>query len=298
MIDQFEIALADLLADRAGSHPAVQSVRRAGVEKPDPADGAALVVVAVVDAVACDEVGIDRPERVTATIERRSQRLGGRVKIEVSVGPSDGPGSGAQQRTALWQAADAVLVVVHNPEVRDGSVWGADHAHGFAIDGFRLARVSEPPPPDSGNDDRLDIWCDYAGRFWPVEPLIEGDVIVEPIPTRLVLLDARLPIGLAAQSGGPELVVPLGVDLRSFDATPRLVARLSGAAPPGELIGDDADVPTGSVGYLPDDRGRFTVVFRPASSLTAPADAHVGLGLASADRPTVTIGELQIKVLP
>lgn len=292
MIDPFELALADLLADRAG----VQSVRRAGADAPTPVSGTAHVVVGVVDAIAGDEVGIDRDERVTRTIERRSQRLSGRVRIVLSVEPSGGQ-SGAERRATLWQAVDAVLVVLHAPDVRDGSAWGADHASGFAIDRFRLLRVGEPAPPESADADRLEVWCEYSGRFWPVDPIVEGDVIVEPIPTRIVVLDADLPVGLTAASGGPELAVPISVDLRTFDATPRLVARLSGSAPPGELIGDAADVPSGSMGYVPDENGRFTVVFRPAAALTAPASARVVLGLASVDRPTVRIGALQIEVL-
>ena len=127
----------------------------------------------------------------------------------------------------LWQAADAVLVVLHDPEVRDGSVWGADHEQGFAIDGFRLTSVGAPVPDGDGDDDRLDVWCGYSGRFWPVEPVVEGDIIREPIPTRIVVLDASVPTGLSTQSGGSEVAVPVSVDVRALDAAPRLVARLS-----------------------------------------------------------------------
>lgn len=298
MIDPFEVAVADLLADRAGAHPAVGSVRRAGVAGPVATDGTAGVSVGVVDAVAGDEVGVDRDERVSRTIERRSHRLTGRVRIALTVGPAGGPAGDSLRRANLWQAADMVLVVVHQPDVRDGSVWGADHEQGFAIDRFRLASVGEPTPPDTAGADRLDIWCDYAGRFWPVDPLVEGDIIVEPVPTRLLVHDTELPTGLFARAGGAELAVPLHVDVRTFDATPRLVARLGGAAPPGELLGDEDGAPPGWFGYPPDEHGTYTILFRPAAAIAAPADARVLLGLASADRPTVSIGELQIEVLP
>lgn len=307
MIDPFEAALADLLADRVGPDPAVAVVTRWRDGMADPLGDEARVAVLVLDAQVSDELGGDRDEELRGAGDislRASLRLAGQARITVEVATTDQAAEQVGQRAALVAATDAVLVALHDGEVRTGRVWGDDHDQGFAIDRFRLVRVAQPEePPDQFR--RLDIWCDYAGRFWPTEPLVEGDLIVAPIRVRSATLDPVLPQGVRAVGGGADVVAPVVVDLRTLGgADPRLVARLSGAAPPGTLVGDTVGVPEGSVAYEPADPGdgaggaggRFEVVFRPAAVLAGSAIARVVLSLASEDRPTARLGEFEIAV--
>jgi hypothetical protein len=106
-----------------------------------------------------------------------------------------------------------------------------------------------------------------------------------------------LPAGLRAVGGGADVTAPVLVDLRTLGGAPaRLVARLAGAAPPGQLVGDTTGVPAGSVAYDPEDGGRFDLVFRPAGVLAGSAVARVVLSLAAEDHPTVRLGEFEIAV--
>jgi hypothetical protein len=304
MIEPFEAALADLLADRVGPHPAVAVVTRWRDGMADPLGDEARVAVLVHDAQVSDELGGDRDEELRGAGDislRSSLRLAGQARITVEVATTDQAGEQAGQRSALVAAADAVLVALHDDDVRTGRAWGDDHDQGFAIDRFRLARLGHlDDPPDQFR--RLDIWCGYAGRFWPTEPLVEGDLIAAPIRVRSATLDPVLPMGVRAVGGGADVVAPVVVDLRTLGgADRRLVARLSGAAPPGTLVGDTVGVPEGSVAYSPTDPadpggGRFEVVFRPAAVLAGAAVARVVLSLAGGDHPTVRLGEFEIAV--
>lgn len=296
MIDPFEAALADLLADRLVGVPIVAAVTRPRDGLSAPPGDACRVSATVVDGATTAELGGDRPERLDRTTERTTLRLAGRIRLDVEIGSAAGPAA-AGQRTALWEAADAVLVALADPEVRSGRVWGEAHEQGFAIDRLAFERITEPLPPDPRDHRRLELWCSYEGRFWPVVALAEGGVIEEPIRTRVVVGDLDLPDGLVVTSGGADLIVPVRVDLRATGlAEPRLAARLLGASPPGSLIGDAEGVPAGFVGYLPDADDRFQVRFRPAPAPSA-GPATVVLALASADAPTVTVGRLDIEVI-
>jgi hypothetical protein len=301
VLDRFEAAAADLLADRIGTDPTVQAVVRPRDELPALVPGRARVTVRVADGTLGDALGQDLDERLgpRGTSLRTTLGLGGRLRVTVEVGAAPAQQASAQ-RSAVRRAADAVLVALHDPDVRGGRVFGDAHEQGFAIDRLRLVRVEEPPadPDPATAHRRLEIWCEYAGRFWPTEPLAEGGVIEEPARLRMAFLDADLPTGLRARGGGPDLRLPVAIDLRTWGgAPPRLVARLAGAAPPATLVGDAAEVPAGSVGYLPDAAGRYAVVLRPAA-VTSAARARVQLALASASRPTVRIGEVAVEVLP
>jgi len=299
LIEPFEAALADLLADALATEDSVAVVTRWRDGMPNAQANAARVAVLVVDGALTDQVGGDRDEelRVLGDISLRSSvRLGGRIRISVEVATANQPAAQQGQRPAVMRAADSILVVLHDPAVRTGEVWGDDHDQGFAIDRFRLNRLEQPAePPDQFR--RLDVWCDYVGRFWPVEPLVEGELIEEPVRIRIATMDAVLPSGRRAQSGGPDVIAPVLIDLRTLGGAPaRLVARLGGAAPPGELIGDADAVPAGSVAYEPIEGGRFEVRFRPADVLAGSAVARVVLSLAAEDHPTVRIGEFAIAV--
>ena len=299
MIEPFEAALADLLADRIGAVDAVQEVTRWSDGLPSLQPDETLVVVQVLDGELSADLGSDRDEelRRPGGIElRTSLRLEGRVRIAVEIGTASNPADRAAQRSVLMTAVDEVLAALHDDDVRTGAVWGDHPDQGFAIERFRLEQFEHATEP-AEDFHRLDVSCRYRGRFWPVVPAIEGDVIEEPIRVRTALLDARLPVGLRARGGGPDVFAPVTLDLRAVGgAEPRLVARLAGAAPPGELVGDDTGVPPASVGYLPDESGRYRVVFRPAPALAASATARVVLSLSAPDRPTARVGEFEIQV--
>jgi hypothetical protein len=291
MIEPFEAALADLLADRVGPDPAVAVVTRWRDGMADPLGDEARVAILVLDAQVSDELGGDRDEELRGAGDislRSSLRLAGQARITVEVAATDQAAEQVGQRAALVAATDAVLVALHDDGVRTGRAWGDDHDQGFAIDRFRLVRLAHlDDPPDQFR--RLDIWCDYGGRFWPTEPLVEGDLIAEPIRVRSATLDPVLPLGVRAVGGGADV---------------RLVARLSGAAPPGSLVGDTIGVPEGWVAYDPaapaegadEASERFDVVFRPAAVLAGSAIARVVLSLAGGDHPTARLGEFEIAV--
>lgn len=297
MIDPFEAALADLLADRLATEPTVAAVTRPrdGLGTP-PADGC-RVTASVVDAVTSEEIGGARPELVEPTRERTTLRLSGHVGIDVEVGQAAGPAA-TVQRSILWRAADAVLVVLADPEVRSGRVWGDEHDQGFAVDRLACERITSEALPDEPGHRRLAISCAFDGRFWPVVAVAEGGVIEEPIRTRIAVGDPVLPTGLQATSGGADLVVPVRLDLRASGlAEPVLAARLLGSAPPGTLVGDADGVPAGSVGFAADADGVFSIRFRPEPP-PARGTATAVLSLAGVDGRPVTVGRLSIDVVP
>lgn len=299
MIEPFEAALTDLLADRVGPHPAVAVVTRWRDGMADPLGDEARVAVLVHDAQITDELGGDRDEELRQTGDislRSSLRLAGQARVTVEVAATDDAAEQQGQRAALMAATDAVLVALHDDAVRTGRFWGEDHDQGFAIDRFRLVRLTHgDEPPDQYR--RVDIHYDYRGRFWPTVPVVEGDLIAAPIRVRTVMLDAVLPSGVRAVGGGSDVTAPVVVDLQVLGgADSRLVARLAGAAPPGELVGDTTGAPEGSVAYDDGGTGRFDVVFRPADVVATSAVARVMLSLAGGDHPTVRLGEFEIEV--
>jgi hypothetical protein len=108
-----------------------------------------------------------------------------------------------------------------------------------------------------------------------------------------------VPQGLVARAGGPDLVIPLTLDLRSLGAGPaRMVARLRGAAPPGSLQGDAAEAPPGFIGVPVDATGIARLVFRPAAVLAAAVLATIQVALAGAGQATVALAEIPVRVLP
>lgn len=297
MIEPFEAALADLLADRILTEDAVAAVTR-------PRDGLgaapadeARVLVQVIDAALTADVGGDRDERLGSPGDlstRPAVRAGGEVVISVEVGPATLPTDQQAQRRTVMEAADLVLAALHDPRVRSGTVFGDAHGQGFAIDGFRMRRLEHPGDPDPGFR-RIDVVCEYQGRFWPVEELAAGDVIEAPIRTRLALLDPELPRGLRVTAGDPDLVIPIRLDLRARGgASDQLAARLAGAEPPGQLVG--AEAAPGWTAMPAAGDGSYPVVYRPPAALAAAALARVRLALVAADEPTVPVGQFEIEV--
>ena len=297
MIEPFEAALADLLADRIGTDPAVATVTRPRDGLGAPPDDAARVLVQVIDATLTEDVGGDRVERLGSPGDlatRPSVRADGRIVISVEVGTAARPAAQAAQRARVMAAADAVLAALHDPEVRSGAEFGDAHSQGFAIDGFRLHGMTHPGEPEAGFH-RIDVTCEYRGRFWPVEELAAGDLIEAPIRTRIALLDPALPTGLRVAAGDPDLVIPIRLDLRARGGAPEeLAARLAGAEPPGLLVGVESAPGWTAVPVTAD--GSFSIVYRPPAALAAAVSARVRLALVGLDRPNVAVGEFEIEV--
>lgn len=324
MIEEFEAALTDMLAQRVGTDPLVQVVVRPRDGLDDLVADRARVSVEVLDGEAEDGVGKDRDERLgpRGTRLRRVLRLRGRVRIAVEVGPAS-PALAGGQRSVLRRAADAVLVAMLDDDVRSGAVFGAAHEQGFELDALRLRRVS-PPTVSAGAAGAalaepglayraLDVWCDYSGRFWPTTPVVEGPAIEAPVRVRLVQLDpliggatgggaARTAVP-SVRAGGADLRIPVDLDLHLLGGAPgTVVARVLGATPPATLVGDTGGagtgVPVGSVGYPVGADGRLVVVLRPAASVQSVTPARILLTLAGPQRATVRVGEFAVQVKP
>lgn len=262
--------------------------------------GRVLIVVQVLSAEANHLLGDDALERLG---QRGSYQLrpvlyfNGEAALDFRIAPP-GPGPAGDPllpRQNLLQVLDQALVALHQDQVRQGRAFQTGDDLGFDLDGFRLTRVGAIPD-EPENPRALRAVYHYAGRFWPVETPAEGDVI-DRLPTRIAILPIQIPEGVTAQAGGADVTVPLPADLRALNGAPvRLVARLKGASPPGALIGDTAGVPPGFVAYDPDERGVFHLVYRPPATLSNDTQVRIGLGLAHAERPTLQLGELTIRV--
>jgi hypothetical protein len=278
MIDAFEARAADLLADRLSTTAQVRLW--VGAARP------------------WLEVGDDREQvrRGPGGFELRPVlRLAGELFIELEIGaPGEGGPGAAVQRQTLIGALDQLLVALNDGAVRDGTAFATDVDQGFELDGFRLDRVEQAP--DALSDfRRIRAVYAYAGRFWPVQPALAGPAI-ETLPTRIVVLPAKRPEVLAAVAGGPDLEIPIALDLRvRSTAIARVVARLLGASPPGALIGDPTGLPPGSVGYVPDD-GRFQLVYRPPVSLSKSTRVSVELSLSRQGGKGTRLDTLHIEV--
>ncbi|WP_428264583.1 hypothetical protein [Haliangium sp.] len=302
MLDSFEAKLADLLADRVADVAVIDEVRRPQIGGSQPSATQARVTVEIISTAPVIELGDDKPEvlgQAGAFSLRTVMHLTGGVLISLELASTSGTGA-ATQRDTLLMALDSVLLALHDPEVRNGRAFGDADDQGFALSAFRLEQIAPSRCELATGEDpeRHHIYCRYGftGRFWPVETPPAGDVITT-IPTRIALLPAEYPETLRALAGGPDLTVPVRLDLRALNgATPRLFARLMGASPPGQLIGDSIDVPEGSVAYDPDPPGTYAVVYRPPASLDGVARVRVRLALARAEGPPVTVETLAIEV--
>lgn len=306
MLDAFETKLADMLADRLAGETLIGDVRRPRVDSTPPAATAARVTVEVVSAVPTAELGDDRLEVLgqSGAYELRPVLcLSGSVVVGLALGSASGA-EAQTQRGLLLQALDHVLLALHGPEVRNGSAFGAAPEQGFSLHAFRLERITavrSEVVPGAADDSGPHMYCCYAfaGRFWPVEPPVAGDIITT-LPTRIALLPAEVPSGDAAQrarAGGPDLEIPVRLDLRAMGgAAQRLIARLMGASPPGQLVGSAVEAPAGSVSYAVDPDGAYRVVYRPPTSLDGTARVRVRLALARAEGAAIAVDTLEIEV--
>lgn len=298
MLNALEQRLADVLADALAQTPGVESVVRAGALAAGGSPTAATVTVRVLNAAPRQEVGDDRRDvrRVAGGFELRTLlRLSGEALLEVTLARAVSAGDAAGQRAILVRALDALLAALQDDGFRSGESFDTDEDQGFELDSFVLASLdSEHDSPDDVRAFR--VLCRFSGRFWPVEPALAGPSI-ERIPTRVAVLPANFPRAVRTRAAEGDVRVPVEVDLRELSgARALLVARLLGSAPPGALVPDSPGAPAGSAGFAPRDDGRFEVVYRPPASLAGAVRVRVRLGLASAERDTLDVGELSIEV--
>jgi len=287
MLDAFEARLASLFADRLAGAPTLRApVRSLPVAPPE-----ALIqpVLRVLSANASPLVGDDAPR-----VRRLAGGLGLRTVLELQgVAAIDLMPAADIDRPARLGALDLVLTALQAEDVRNGAAFADGSDQGFLLRGFRFVEASA----DSAAAAPLRALFRYEGDFWPVRPDEQGPAIAS-IPTRLAVLPVTVPASLSARAGGPDLVIPVTLDLRSLGAGPaRVVARLRGAAPPGTLIGDAADLP-GFTSYPVDAGGVARLVFRPAAVVAALAIAGIEVALEGAGRPRVALTEISVRVLP
>jgi hypothetical protein len=305
VLDAFETKLADMLADRLAGDALIGDVRRPHADSTPPSATAARVTVEVVAAVPTVELGDDRLEvlgQPGAYELRPVLSLTGGVVIALALGSADASGAEAQ-RGLLLQALDRVLLALHAPDVRSGSAFGAAPEQGFSVHAFRLERIAAvrgEVVPGAADESGPRMYCRYAfaGRFWPVEPPVAGDVITD-VPTRIALLPAEVPEPGAtrALAGGPDVEIPVRLDLRALGgATRRLIARLMGASPPGQLVGSAVDAPAGSVSYAADPDGAYRVIYRPPASLNGTARVRIRLALARAEGAAIPVETVEVEV--
>ena len=299
MLDAFEIRLADLLADALAGTQRLGPVGRVGVVA-DPTAGNVGIAVRIASARPRVLVGDDSRERIGPRGDIRLRpllSLEGEAAVVLTAVPPGG-NQRRQGRARLMAMLDQVLLVLHPEDMRQGRAFLADTDLGFELDGFRLHAVG-PVPDIEDSTLQIELLYAYSGRFWPVETPAEGGLI-ETLATRLTVMPVRLPERISAQAGGPDVTVPVTLDLRAAGgAAAALVARLGGAAPPGELVGDGAiEVPAGYSGFAIGADGTASVIYRPPGALAGPAQVRVETRLAHPDRPSIHLADFAIEVVP
>ena len=307
MLDEFELRLADLIADELAGVQALQLVTRTrsdlGTVVTEP-DGVAIIVHTL-NADSSRIMGDDALERRGTKGQyrlRTTLRLSGQVAADIAI-RTEGGNDLDQRRSRLVQILDALLVALQDETVRNGRAFLTDTDQGFELDGFRLATVAELTPAASAftlpeGFGAIRATYDFSGRFWPVQPEAEGDAITA-LPTRIAVMPVLAPERLSATAGAADLTVPLQLDLRLLNgATGRVLGRLKGASPPGSLQGDNAGVPAGWTAFAYDPNGTVSVVYRPPGALGAPARVQVSLALSREGRPSIPLGEFAIQVRP
>lgn len=258
-----------------------------------------VIIVRLLTATSDNQLGDDARERLGQRGDyqlRTSLFLTGEVAVDFIVAVTPRRGDAEFNRPLLMQVLDRALVVLHEEDLRKGHAFQTGDDLGFDLTGFRLTEFG-PVPEQTESFRTLRACYEYAGRFWPVEVPAEGDVI-QTLPTRIAVLPVHIPEKIQATAGGDDVTVPLNVDLRPLNGAPvRMVARMKGASPPGELVGDTANVPEGGyVAYEPGAEQIFELVYRPPVSLSNDTRVRISLGLAHTDRRTISLGELSIRV--
>ena len=292
MLDAFEARLADLLADALVGIAGLAVPRRGPPGAIPAADVTPFVQVisARTDPVLGDDAPVTR--RVGDSLRLRTVLvLHGEVRISLVA-------ANTVAQAARIGALDTVLVALQQEAVRQGSAFDDGTDQGFALRGLRFASASPGTEPTPLSAATWVLAFAYDGDFWPVRPEPEGPAITS-IPRRLVPLPVAVPERLFARAGGPDLVIPLRIDLRTTGGAPaRVVARLRGATPPGTLVGDTAGAPPGFVTVPVDAAGTANLGYRPPAILAAPARARIAASLAGEGQPTIALAELVVEVTP
>jgi hypothetical protein len=224
---------------------------------------------------------------------RTTLRLAGQLAISAIISPSGGPNVG-DRRQIVVDVVDSLLVALQRPSIRSGQDFQTGVDLGFDLDGFRFAGLSAPEDAPASFSTIRALY-DFSGRFWPVEAPVEGDAITA-LPTRIAVLPVQIPERIHVVAG-TDLQVPLKLDLRALNgASARVMARLRGAAPPGQLVGATNDVPAGWTAFNLDPDGSVNVVYRPPATIATPVRVGVSTALSRAQRPFVALAELTIEV--
>ncbi|MCI0508183.1 MAG: hypothetical protein L0Z73_19065 [Gammaproteobacteria bacterium] len=300
MLDPFESRLADMLSDGlAGMDNIVVRPRDDLADLLVADTDRVVIVVRLLTAASDNQLGDDARERLGQRGDyqlRASLFLTGEVAVDFIVAETPQDGDAELNRPLLLKVLDKALVVLHEENLRKGRAFQTGNDIGFDLTGFRLTGLG-PVAEQKDNFRMLRATYHYAGRFWPVELLAEGNVI-QTLPTRIAVLPVQIPQNIQANAGSEDVTIPLHVDLRSLNGAPvRLVARMKGASPPGQLVGDTTNVPPGGyVAYIPNAEGVFELVYRPPASLSNDTQVRISLGLAHTERATISLGELSIRV--
>lgn len=301
MINAFESRLTDMLADSLSGVSEVQLVTRPRYDMDTAAPSAteAAVVVRVLTAKSQTKLGDDSLERQgqKGAYELRTMLyLSGTVELEIVIDPGSTGTEVEQRRATLMHSLDQLVLSLHNEEVRNGRAFQTGADLGFDLDGFRLVSI-EPPAEEPDNFARFRMLYSYSGRFWPVETPAEGDLI-RTLPTRIAVLPMQIPEKNVAIAGGSDITIPIHVDLRALNsASARLMARLRGASPPGNLVGDTTGMPPGGwVFWVPDSDGIFQIIYHPPASVSGTVFVGVSSALDTESGPRIALGDFDIEV--
>lgn len=299
MLDAFEARLTDLLADALEGTDAISAVLRARDGMSPPGANGVRVVVQVVGVAPDTRVGDDRREILGQPGDwslRPVLHLTGTVQVSLATGQARTSVDQQAQRSRVLGALDAVLVAMQAEAMRTGTGFDTGTDQGFDVRDLRLQEV-EQATETSTSHRSLTMRFAFQGRFWPVEAPVAGDSI-QMIPTRVAFLPVRLPEQTRVRAGDPELSIPVQVDLRSLNGAPaRVVARLAGSEPPGQLVGITDDLPVGSVGYEAVEPGLFLVRYQPPAALSGSTRVRILLRLSHTDRVSVELAELSVAVV-
>ena len=295
MLDSFEARVADLVADELNGIAAVQTVTRPRGDLSTDA-GRVAIVVHTLTAAPDVTLGDDARERLGSRGQyqlRTTLRLAGQLAISVIISPTGGADIGDRRRIVV-DVVDSLLVALQRQSIRSGQDFQTGVDLGFDLDGFRFAGLAAPDN-DAGGFSTIRALYDFSGRFWPVEAPEAGDAITA-LPTRIAVLPVQIPERIRAVAGA-DLHVPLKLDLRALNgASARVMARLRGAAPPGQLVGVTTDVPAGWTAFNLDTDGSVNILYRPPATVATPVRVGVSTALSRAQRPFVELAELTIEV--
>ena len=300
MIDALETGLVALLRERMEGQGFVGQVSRPHDLIPPPVPQKARVMVRVSGFQPAARVGDDEQELLGqrgAYRQRPVLRLEGEIRLDLTVAEAADEQEAQLQRGTLLGALDQLLLALHPAHTRNGADLRTEEDRGFALDGLRFARLEHTDEEQPQGHRHLTLYYAFSGRFWPVGVAVEG-VTIQTIPSRTVVVPLLIPDGLLARAGGSDLQIPITADLRPLGgAVPGMLARLRGARPPGELLGDPAGAPAGWILLAPATDGeRFHLLYRPPSHLTGRALVQVELALGDAQGVHLPLGSIAIAV--